>query len=163
MAWRLSSREFAAGKSGGNRSALAKLLKQDIPPGLIAYEVKGEDRVPVGWCAIAPREEFVTLSRSRVWAPVDEKPVWSVTCFFVAKTHRNCGLTVKLLKAAVRFAAEHGARIVEGYPIDPNGRTQPAVFVWTGLASSYEKAGFREVARRSKAKPIFRAFPRKPR
>jgi hypothetical protein len=55
----------------------------------------------------------------------------------------------------VRFARRRGARVVEGYPIDA-GAKQPDVFVYTGLAPAFEKAGFREVARRSPTRPIVR-------
>jgi hypothetical protein len=37
----------------------------------------------VGWCSVAPREEFSVLGRSRVLKPVDDTPVWSAVCFFV--------------------------------------------------------------------------------
>jgi len=47
----------------------------------------------------------------------------SVTCFYVPRARRRCGLTVPLLDAAVRFAGERGANIVEGYPVDPRSRT----------------------------------------
>src|SRR5688572_10778890 len=127
-------------------------------PGVLAYD--GDE--PVAWCAIAPREAYPRLERSRVMAPVDERPVWSVTCFFVARDHRRRGLTVALLRAAARFAAERGARIVEGYPIEPGAR-QPDAFVYTGLASAFLAAGFEEVARRSPTRPVMRRAVRKAR
>jgi GNAT superfamily N-acetyltransferase len=88
--------------------------------------------------------------------PVDEEPVWSVVCFFVARSHRRKGLTVALLKAAVAYAREQGARIVEGYPVEPKQGSMPDVFAYTGLVGAFEKAGFVEVARRSKSRPIMR-------
>jgi GNAT superfamily N-acetyltransferase len=90
-----------------------------------------------------------------VAAPVDDKPVWSVTCFFIAKPHRKQGLSVVLLKAAVAFAKKNGAKIVEGYPQELN-KPQADAFVYHGLASTFEKAGFREVARRSPTRPVMR-------
>lgn len=102
------------------------------------------------------REEFVALARSRVWQPVDDQPVWSISCFFVAKEFRGQGLSVELIKSAVAFARQQGAKIVEGYPQELTGSKLPAPFVWTGLASAYRQAGFTEVLRRSKNKPIMR-------
>jgi GNAT superfamily N-acetyltransferase len=32
---------------------------------------------------------------------VDDQPVWSVTCFFVAKPYRHRGVTTALLRAAI--------------------------------------------------------------
>jgi GNAT superfamily N-acetyltransferase len=87
--------------------------------------------------------------------PVDEQPVWSAVCFFVAKEHRGCGLSASLLKAAIDFVRERWGRIVEGYPVEPNKR-QIDAFMWTGLASAFVKAEFKEVERRSETRPIMR-------
>jgi hypothetical protein len=63
---------------------------------------------------------------------------------------------VRLLRAAMKLAAAHGARLVEGYPIEPRGRRPPALFLWTGLSPTFTRAGFREVARRSPTRPVMR-------
>ncbi len=152
MVWRLKRAEWNRGKGEGNRLAMRGLAAQGRPPGILLYKAG----LPVGWCSVAPRSEFVALERSRVWKPVDDRPVWSVSCFFVAKEHRKQGLSVELLRAAVEFARSHGARVVEGYPQEVPGDPLPAPFVWTGLASAFRKAGFREVARRSEKKPVMR-------
>jgi GNAT superfamily N-acetyltransferase len=152
MAWRLSRTAFNQGKGEGNRAAIRALVEQGKEPGILLYD----GGRAVGWCSVAPREEYVVLARSRVWKPVDDRPVWSISCFFVAKDQRNQGRSVELLKAAVEFARSRGARIVEGYPQEAPGGRLPAVFFWTGLAAAYRKAGFREVARRSEKKPMMR-------
>lgn len=151
MTWRRSRAQFEAGKGEGNRRALRKLAAGKHAPGILLYK----DREAVGWCSVAPREQFPRLAASRVWSPVDAQPVWSVSCFFVKKELRNQGLSVVLLEAAVQFAIQNGAKIVEGYPVEVDGRL-PAAFVWTGLAGSYRRAGFEEAARRSTSKPIMR-------
>ena len=87
---------------------------------------------------------------------VDDESVWSITCFFIARAARRQGITVALIEAAIAFAAEHGARMVEAYPIDPRKPDVPPVFAWTGLVSAFERAGFSEVARRSETRPIMR-------
>lgn len=88
--------------------------------------------------------------------PVDDKPVWAVTCFFIDRTHRGRGLSVALLKGAADLARRAGAEVVEGYPVDPRGGRQADVFVYTGLTSAFLRAGFKEVARRSPTRPIMR-------
>lgn len=110
----------------------------------------------VGWCALAPREEYPRLDRSRILAPVDATPVWAITCFFVASDWRRRGLTVRLLRAAADFARSHGARHLEGYPVDTRGRATASAFIFPGTASAFQAAGFREVARRSATRPIVR-------
>jgi len=139
-------------KGEGNRLAMKALVESGRVPGILAYS----GGVPVGWCSVSPREEFGALARSRVLRPVDDAPVWSVVCFFVGKAHRRRGLTVALLRAAVDYAAAHGAAIVEGYPTEPKKADAPAVFLYTGTVSAFRKAGFVEVARRSTSRPIMR-------
>lgn len=154
MSWRLRRPEFDKNKGEGNKKALRKIVRSGAQPGILAYA----DGAPAGWCSIAPRTEFSFLERSRVLAPVDDQPVWSVTCFFVARPFRRKGVSVQLLKAAVALARRQGARMVEGYPQEIGARRDPDAFVWTGLASAFRKAGFKEVARRSKQRPIMRYF-----
>ena len=61
----------------------------------------------------------------------DVPPVWSISCLFVAKAYRRQGISVKLIEAAVKFAAQRGARVVEAYPVTPYAETMPPVFAWT--------------------------------
>ena len=152
MWWRLPRSRFNAGKAGGNRRALKRLIDKGTVPGILAYE---GDR-PIGWCAIAPREHFTGLEKSRVLARVDSKPVWSIVCFFVARDWRRRGLTVKLIEAAVSYAKRNGAQIVEAYPSDSPEGGIPDAFAYTGLASAFAKAGFTAAARRSARRAIWR-------
>ena len=117
---------------------------------------KGGCARAIGWCAVAPREEYSRLARSRVLKPVDDKEVWSVVCFFIRSAYRKKGISAGLLKAAVEFAAERGAKIVEGYPIEPKSDSYPPVYAWTGFAGAFKKTGFKEVERRSLTRPIMR-------
>jgi GNAT superfamily N-acetyltransferase len=152
MTWRLSRSAFEQQKGEANRRAFKKIVFGSDPPGIIAYF--GEE--PIGWCSVAPRAQFPVLQRSRVLKPVDERPVWSVTCLFVARPFRRQGVSVQLLRAALRYARSRGAAVVEGYPVAPRTRL-PDAFVWTGLPSAFLEAGFVEVARRSPTRPIMRA------
>lgn len=93
--------------------------------------------------------------RLEVLAPVDEKPTWSVVCFFVARGFRRKGVSVRLLEAASAYAAARGATLLEGYP-EEHDAAQPDAFVYRGLASAFRKAGFREAVRRSPKRPIMR-------
>jgi GNAT superfamily N-acetyltransferase len=152
MFWKRSRGESGREKGDGNRRALRAIVRAGEVPGLLAYA----DGKPVGWCAVEPRAAYSGLARSRVLAPVDETPVWSVPCFFVARGWRRRGVTVRLLRAAAAHAAARGASMLEGYPIAPTKGPMADAFAWTGLVGAFEKAGFEEVARRSATRPIMR-------
>ncbi|MFQ5874632.1 MAG: GNAT family N-acetyltransferase [Dehalococcoidia bacterium] len=154
MYWRLTHSEFEAKKGEANRKAMKGIVDSGEIPGIIAYV----DRQPAGWCSLAPREAFPRLENSRVAKRVDDQPVWSVVCFFIAKPFRRQGLSVALLKAGIEHAREQGARIVEGYPVDPRKGSMPDPFAWTGIADGFVKAEFVEVARRSDSRPVMRYF-----
>lgn len=151
MYWLLRRPDFVRGLGEANHHALRALVEDGRVPGTLAYH----DEQPVGWVAVGPRELYPTLDRSRILKRVDDQPVWAIVCFFVAKAHRRRGVTVGLIEAAVRWARQQGASVVEGYPVDTR-ETRAPVFVYTGLASAFRKAGFVEVARRSPTRPIVR-------
>ncbi len=154
MFWRLKRSEFDRRKGAGNKRAFKKIVDSGEIPGLLAYV----GAAPVGWCALGPREVYPVLERSRILKRVDDQPVWSVVCFFVARPYRRKGVTVELLKAAAKYAKRRGAGILEGYPVQPRKATVPDVFAYTGLRSAYLKAGFAEVLRRSDTRPIMRRY-----
>ena len=160
MWWRLTQREFDAQKGEGNRRAMKAIVDSNRVPGILAYH----EGHAVGWCSVAPREEFPRLERSlrlaqgqaRILKPVDDEPVWSVVCFFIAKSYRRRGVAGRLLQAALDYVRDCGGRIVEGYPVEPKKGDTPDLFAYHGLASMFRSAGFKELARRSETRPMMR-------
>ncbi len=148
-----SSRALPPGMThaGANRARLKALVDAGPPPGLIGYR----DGIPVGWVSLGPREEYARLARSPVMKPVDERPVWSIICFVVPSEHRGQGVAAALLEGALAYAREHGATLVEAYPVDRPARSKDDA-MWFGAKSMYDKAGFEEVARRKPERPIVR-------
>jgi GNAT superfamily N-acetyltransferase len=151
MWWRQTRAEFNRQHGEPNRTAFKAMVESGVVPGILAYS-NGE---PAGWCAVEPRESYPALDRSRTLARVDSEPVWSIPCFYVAKRSRRKGLLPELLTAAVNWAAKHGARIVEAYPVEPGDRS-PSSGLYTGVVPVFLRAGFVEVCRRSKRQPIMR-------
>lgn len=131
-------------RTNDNRAVLRERLGSPI--GLLA--VDGEEAV--GWVAVAPRASYSRLGRSKITAPVsgDISGVWSVTCFYVRRDARRQGVTSLLLDAAVEHAAKAGARSVEGYPIDTEGRKLQAGELYHGRLAMFLDAGFELVERR---------------
>lgn len=114
--------------------------------GLVGY-VDGE---AAGWVAVEPRENYPRIwSRRQPWMRMDPEMegVWSVTCFVVARGHRRSGLTYELAAATVEYGQQVGARVLEGYPMDPPpGKT----VIWdeasVGLLHVFVEAGYAVVA-----------------
>jgi len=152
MAWRLRPNEWTAGKGIKNKHAFKKIVASGATPGIIGY-FQGR---PVAWCAIAPRQAYQFLQRSRILGPVDDVPVWSISCLFILKPYRRRGISTQLLQAAVAFAVKRGAKVVEGYPTEPSQGTLPDPFLWTGVPVAFQKAGFSEILHRSQHRPIMR-------
>jgi GNAT superfamily N-acetyltransferase len=116
----------------------------------------------MGWVAIAPRTDYSRFENARVLVPIDDQPVWSITCFFIHRSARRQGLMEQLIGAAVDFAKGQGATIVEGYP-RPSGGKVASTTLYVGTANCFERAGFKVVARPSGKRAIVRKELRKPR
>jgi GNAT superfamily N-acetyltransferase len=151
MEYRHAGRVLGSNRSKINRANLKKLVDAGTPPGLIAYSGKE----PVGWISIGPREEYAKLVNSPVMKAVDDEPVWSVICFVVPSEHRGQGVARALLDGAVAYAKKRGASLIEAYPVDKPARSKDGD-LWFGAKSMYDRAGFKEVARRKPARPVVR-------
>lgn len=151
MFWKLRGKAFSEATGDTARQMQKSIVDAGTSPGLIAYS----EGYPIGWVAVEPRVQYPKLAHSRILKPIDDAEVWSVTCFFVEKKHRRQNVTVELLRAAIEHVRVHGGKIVEGYPVDVR-KEEPAPFIYTGTVSAFRRAGFKEVARRSSTRPIFR-------
>ena len=154
MWWRLKRSEFDKQKGEQNKQTMKEIVDSGEIPGIMVYH----NDQPIAWCSIAPRENFSLLDRSRILKAIDDEPVWSIVCLFVKKEFRRKGVSSDLLKTAIKYAREYGAKIIEGYPIDTQTNKYPDVFAATGLYSIFKDIGFEECARRSKTRPIMRLF-----
>lgn len=148
-------RKSGTGSRGGwgqaNKRALKSLVDSGTVPGLIGYK----DGRPIGWISLGPREDYRRLERSPIMKRVDDKPVWSIVCFFVDPKERGKGVMEALLRAAVDYARTQGATLLEAYPVDKKERSHPD-FMWFGAKRMYDRAGFMEVARRKRTRPVMR-------
>ena len=132
-----------------NRADIRKAVKQGPPPGLVALR----DQLAVGWCRVTPRDAVPGLDRAFRTRRVDDVPVWSISCFYIRKGHRREGIMTALINAAIDYARDAGAPALEAYPLD--GAVSPST-TSTGYASTFARAGFSEIARRSPERPIMR-------
>lgn len=133
-----------------SKEKLKSLVDRDYVHGLIGYE----DGRLVGWMSLGPREDYFRLERSPIAKPVDDKPVWSIVCFYVEPRSRGKGYVHALLEAGVEYARSCGATLLEAYPVDKEGEVHSSE--WSGSKSVFDRAGFKEVARRKKTRPVMR-------
>jgi GNAT superfamily N-acetyltransferase len=149
--------QVSVGAAAGvtHKEQLCSIVESGAEPGLVGYV----DGRPAGWVSLGPREEYLKLKRSPVMKPVDDAEVWSLVCFYVAKEFRGQGVQHRLLAAALDHARDNGVRIVESYPVDKPvelfGRSHDD-FMFFGSRSLYERAGFKEVVRRSPTRVVMR-------
>lgn len=146
--FRFRGRSWSNSTAADNRAALQALTARepdDHPaPGLVAYR---DDRA-VGWVSLGPRDSYERLTYSKVLAPLDDAPVWSIVCFVVSRRARGQGVAAKLLDAAVAHARQHGATMLEAYPIDTGAGRVPSANAFHGTLSMFERAGFQVAALR---------------
>jgi GNAT superfamily N-acetyltransferase len=134
-----------------NKAALRALTKRGPPPGLLAFD--GD--LAVGWCQLTPRAALPWLERAPRTRSVDDLPVWSISCFYVRRGYRRRGVTAALIAAAVNAARRAKAPALEAYPVD-TGAPNCTANLYTGIASTFARAGFKTVARRTPARPLMR-------
>ncbi len=160
--FRVRGRDWTNSTADENRAVLEAATREGSvvgqAPGLVAYD--GAEAI--GWVSVGPREDYERLAFSKVLAPIDDTPVWSIVCFVVGRRYRRQGVAAALLTAAVNYTRDHGATMLEAYPVEiPDGGRIPSANVYHGTLTMFERAGFEVVDRRqhnaaSPVRPIVR-------
>jgi len=144
--FRVRGMTFRNASAQENRAVLERAVEEleGRAPGLIAYR-EGE---AIGWVSLGPREDYERLQHSKVLAPIDDRPVWSIVCFVIGRSARGTGVASALLEAAVAYARVHGATILEAYPVEIGGGRIPSANAYMGTLGMFERAGFTVAERR---------------
>jgi GNAT superfamily N-acetyltransferase len=132
-----------------NRADFRQIVENGPPPGLLAFV----DDQAVGWCQLTPRADLPWLDHQWRLRTVDSTPVWSISCLYIRLGFRRKGITSALIAAALKAAKRAGAPALEAYPLD--AALTPSASS-TGFATTFERAGFKTVVRRSPERPIMR-------
>lgn len=135
MVWRAEGAEARRTDGPSRRKAMSGRVQGGVPIGLLGY--LGE--TPVAWCSIAPRDTY-----RQGLGGAGEPDTWSLACMFIRRELRGQGVTQQLIKAAVDHARDHGAKIVEAYPVDPDSPS----YRFMGFVPTFEKAGFKPTGQR---------------
>ena len=141
QAWRGRDEIAKVGGESRVETLRRQLRDDDPPPGVLAY-IDGE---VVGWAGVSVRTRTPRLMNSRTIPRLDDQPVWSIGCFKVRVGYRRRGVAKALLDGVIEAARAAGAPAVEAYPIDPAGGRVDVGFAFVGLASMFDRAGFRRV------------------
>lgn len=147
--WRIPRKLQKPGET--NRQSMRQQVLAGMVPGLMGYD----GTAPAAWCSVGPRTEFAALESSRRLKRVDDVPVWSIVCFFVAKPYRNRGVMEQSLRAALVYAKAGGAQVVEAYPVEAQEKLS-GYGGFMGFLTALERAGFRRVAKVSETQYIVR-------
>lgn len=140
-----------------NRTALRREIEDStLPIGLLAFI----DDEAVGWTRIVPRSSLPGIMENRALARLldDSADAWWVSCFVIRREHRGKGIGTALLRGAADWAFDHGATCVDGHPVDISalsGAPAPSA-VFTGTVSMFQAAGFAEVGRTYRSRPVMR-------
>lgn len=139
------------------RAILRNSLDDQLPPGLLAFD--GD--VAVGWVRVGPRADVPRWNGDRtVSKPLDgedwhDRSHWAISCYFVASKRRGEGLSHALTEAAISFAREHGARVLDVCPMR-QAKQSKSIGLFVGSVSVIEKHGFETVAERKDGRPLMR-------
>jgi GNAT superfamily N-acetyltransferase len=145
----LENREWRETTRDSRRELLGEQVAiLDPPRGLVAFA--GDEAV--GWCGVEPRTRLRHVLASRLVVrnsryELDDPDVWAVYCILVNPALRRHGIAADLLSRAIEQARDHGARAIEGYPIDTSmrGGQLPPGFS-TGTLDMFRREGFHPVA-----------------
>ncbi|MFJ6652735.1 GNAT family N-acetyltransferase [Microbacterium sp. NPDC091313] len=146
--WMARPADYAKLDDADKARRLRDDLSADLAPALIGY-VDGD---AAGWVRVGPRTTQPRIERTRNIASISEEPfddpdVWAISCFAVRGEHRGEGLMARLLTAAVDHARAHGARVIEGYPVDTAVGRHRATEMYHGTLAAFQAAGFSVVGR----------------
>lgn len=148
MYWRIGA-DYRRQPPEENKAGLQSVVENGPPPGLLAFD--GDQ--PIGWCQLTPRSALPWLMRSKRLQPPDDRPVWSLSCFYIHKNYRRQGVMTALIEAAIEHARAAGAPALEAYPFDAS--LSPSASS-TGYLTTFLRAGFVEVQRHIPPRPIVR-------
>ena len=153
MFWKLRGKAYEETRGYETRQMHKSVVDSGVVTGLLAY-LHGE---VVGWIAVEPREAYPKLAHSRALKPVDDQPVWSVTCFFVAKKSRRAGISVDTPGSCIVTPSHTGARsIIDTMSAPPSHSTTVASELRKATANSAATIATRTTAVPSLSQRIYR-------
>jgi GNAT superfamily N-acetyltransferase len=131
---------------------MEKRILNGEPVGILGY-VKND---PIAWCSVSPRETYRSSMADAMAGDEDEK-IWSIVCFFIARDFRGEGVFRRLVRAAEDHAAERGATVLEGYPVNPDSPS----YRFGGFLHVFEELGYEKVGNKGARRHVVRKVLRR--
>lgn len=132
-----------AEREENNHRAKELLVKSGSAHGILVYS----GGRAIGWCQFGPAGELPRIDGSRNYKALSPASpagrLWRITCFFVDREYRHCGVARYALAAALDAIGRYGGGTVEAYPVTWNR----AVNIWFGTVSMFRELGFSEAGR----------------
>ncbi len=157
MYWREPRADFIGPARKTMKKRMRAIVEKGPPPGIIAY--RGKE--PVGWAQVGPRPSTPNWNGARrLSAPINaddanDLKIWAINCFVVPRAQRGAGVATALVAGALDYARRQGAKALDACPVEISGKANP-VSIYHGVASTFARAGFREIARRRDDRPLMR-------
>lgn len=104
-----------------------------------------------------PRSRFARALRVPSFKGRDsaeDESVWLVPCFYIRKDVRREGVSRDLLKGAVSFASQNGAKAIEGFPFARGAKMSREPMV--GVETVFASCGFTVARRPSSTRVVMR-------
>ena len=145
LVWRPKPKGVSKFSNDERRAVLYGFVARGVPIGFLAYD----DGEPVAWCSLGPRSEHARLGGP---GETDDASVWSLTCFFIRRSHRGQGVSRLLIGEAVSRARKAGAQVLEAYPVDADSPS----YRFMGFVPVFAGEGFTPVARAGTRRHVMR-------
>ncbi|GAA4830582.1 GNAT family N-acetyltransferase [Luteimicrobium xylanilyticum] len=135
----VSERETEIRACGGNEQYKHQRVLDGRAHAALVFD--GDEAV--GWCEYGPPDELPGVYHAKELAESgDPLPDYRFTCLFVDRRHRKQGVATAAVRGALDLVAQAGGGVVESYPRDTPGQKVSASFLYNGVRSTFERAGF---------------------
>lgn len=101
-----------------------------------------DDKTPIGWCQVGPRDRLQKLVKQFALSP--DPDVWAITCFLVLPSHRRKGMARSMLEAVLEDLKSRAVTRVQAFP--KQTESEDPLEHWCGPVQLFQEVGFRQTS-----------------
>ena len=125
--------------AAGNKAFKRRMVEEGVAHAALVFE--GD--AAIGWCQYGSPAELPRIYHRKEYDEGTAEPApYRITCFFVDRDRRRDGVARAALDGAIDLIARQGGGVVEAFPLDGLEKKTAASFLFSGLRSTFEAAGF---------------------